>query len=295
MNGYVSKLFDVDSLTIPNEMLETNVDEQRIDDEITQLSRRYADEMPADIVANDDVVYCIADEKSYPDKRTIILYPGADMPGAQEAAAATVGKIHGCKFTAQLAGRPVNLKIINIIRRIPAEVNDALIKKMGIEGVGTLNEYKDYLYNKIAAEMRMENEKALMRYYMEQLEQNSEYAYDEAEMQSFIDSEYDKAVKDYAAEGIEASPEEIKDAIMGQQKQTWLAQAFCKEHGIDIDEQAVEQNADQMQEMMSLMGEDVPEREELLNMARTDETLNALFGYIGNLINEKMEGSNGNG
>lgn len=82
MNGYVSKLFDVDSLTIPNEMLETNVDEQRIDDEITQLSRRYADEMPADIVANDDVVYCIADEKSYPDKRTIILYPGADMPGA---------------------------------------------------------------------------------------------------------------------------------------------------------------------------------------------------------------------
>lgn len=295
MNGYVSKLFDIDSLTIPKEMLETNVDEQRIDDEVKQLSRRYADEMPADSVENGDIVYCIADKESYPDNRTIILYPGADLPGAEEISSAAVGKIHGCKITAPLAGRTVNIKIVNILRRIPAEVNDALIKKMGIEGVETLSEYRNYLYNKIASEMRMENEKAIMRYYMEQLEQNSEYAYDGVEMQKFIDSEYDKAVKDYAEAGFEASPEEIKEAIIAQQKQMWLAQAFCKEHGIVIDEQTVEQNADQMQEMMSLMGEDVPEREKLLNMARTDETLNALFGYIGNLINEKMEGSNGNG
>lgn len=44
MNGTVTKLCDIDSIAIPEPMLELHVDEQRVEEELQQLSLRYAKE-----------------------------------------------------------------------------------------------------------------------------------------------------------------------------------------------------------------------------------------------------------
>lgn len=49
MNGFVTKLCDIDSIEIPKEMLEIHVDEQQLEEELSALSLRYAKEEPAEI------------------------------------------------------------------------------------------------------------------------------------------------------------------------------------------------------------------------------------------------------
>ena len=58
MNGYVSNLYDIDSIVIPEEMLKTSVDEQRVEKEVQALSVCYVKEEVAEIVSKGDLVYC---------------------------------------------------------------------------------------------------------------------------------------------------------------------------------------------------------------------------------------------
>ena len=44
MKGYVTKLCDIDSIGIPDEMLEVHIDKERIENQIAALSLRYANE-----------------------------------------------------------------------------------------------------------------------------------------------------------------------------------------------------------------------------------------------------------
>lgn len=44
MNGSVSRLCDIDSIVIPEDMLDVKVDEARIEEEIKALALRYANE-----------------------------------------------------------------------------------------------------------------------------------------------------------------------------------------------------------------------------------------------------------
>ena len=44
MKGYVTRLCDIDSIGIPDEMLEVHIDKERIENQIAALSLRYANE-----------------------------------------------------------------------------------------------------------------------------------------------------------------------------------------------------------------------------------------------------------
>ena len=44
MKGYVTKLCDIDSIGIPDEMLEVHIDKERIENQIAALSLRCANE-----------------------------------------------------------------------------------------------------------------------------------------------------------------------------------------------------------------------------------------------------------
>ncbi len=289
MKGYVTKLCDVDSIEIPEEMLAVHVDAERIEAEINALSLRYADEISAIICAEGDIVRCKADEESYPDKRTIILFTGAALPAADAAAKAAVGKKLGESFKTELAGKPVTLTVSKITRRSPVEVNDALIASIGIEGVSTVEGYRAYLTAKATEDANMENSKAIMRYIMEQMISTSEFEYDEAAMTAAVE----QAKVELAAmpmEGYAPTDEELAESVMFQHKQGWVAEEFCRRHGIKIDEENVKQQAEQLGQMMELMGETVPDEAELLDMARTEACLTPLFEHLNNIIMQKIGG-----
>ena len=279
MNGSVSRLCDIDSIAIPEDMLEISVNEQDVENGVKALAMRYAAESETAIAERGDVVHCRADETAYPDGRTVLIFTGVEIPGAEEAAEAAIGKKPGDVFETQLAGKTVRLTVEKVIRRTPVEVNDALIASIGIDGVATVEEYKNHLREKALADISLEKHKMASIYLLDKLIDGSEYSYDEAEFEKFF----------------RQNPEELRQSALRQQKQCWVAEAFCKSRGIEIDEAVAEADADQMKEMMELVGEEVPPHEELIEMARQSAYFDALFGYMDGIIEKGIGGSNGNG
>lgn len=289
MNGFVKKLCDIDSIEIPAQLLEVNIDMQRVEDEMKALPMRYAKESTADIAAEGDIVRCAADKESYPDGRTVLLFTGVSLPGAEEAAAAALGKRAGDVLETKLAGKSVKLTVSEVIRRVPVEVNDELIASIGIEGVATVEAYREYLVKQAEADAKLEMSKALMRHIMDEFLNGSEFDYDEAEMKAQIE----KTKAEYAAMGMDPDAmgdEQIAESVIYQNKQLWAAEEFCKVRGIAPSQEEVEQQADQFAEMMGLMGETVPERAELLDMARGELCITPLFEHVNGIINEKIGG-----
>ncbi len=285
MNGFVSRLCDLDGVSVPAEMLEIKVDAQHIESEIEALSLRCAKESAVELAEAGDIVRCKADKESYPDGRTILIFTGTELPGAQEAAAAALGKRAGDVFTAQLAGKTAELCVESVIRRTPVEISDALIASLGIEGADSVESYRAYLTEKAEGEQKLERGKMIMRYLMDALVNGSEYSYDEGEMQDHVE----KTKTEWPQpEGV--TEEMVVESIVYQCKQMWVAEAFCRQQGIEVGQTEIEQMADQFAEMMQLMGEAVPERGELLEMARGELCLTPLFEHISRLIEQKFGG-----
>ncbi len=294
MNGKVDKLYDIDSIAIPEELLKVSVDEQRIEEEVGMLSLRYARESLADAAAESDLVYAKADQESYPDGRTILLYTAMNMPGAEEAAKAVIGKKAGDVVSTVLADKKVTLTVEKVLHREPVEVTDELIAGMGIEGVADVETYKAYLREKMTADKQMENNKEIVRHILDEMTANSTYSYDEEEAKAQTMAMAEQYQKEYEQMGETVTVEEICEGMIAQEKQMWMAKAVCESKGIDVDTSSAEEDADRMIEMMQLTGEPVPDREEMIQMAVQDAYFTGLMSYIDNLVQQKMGGSNGN-
>ncbi len=287
MNGFVTKLYDIDSMTIPAENLKIQIDAQHIEDEIKALSLRCAKETKVEQATEGDLVCCKADAESYPDHRTILLFTSLPLPGAEEAAKAAVGKHLGDVFTASLAGKSVQLTVADVIRRVPVAVDDAAVASLSIDGVTTVDAYRTYLTDKAQKEQEQERNKQILRLFMDEMVSGSQYSYDEAEMAAYVEKMKAQALEmDPAA--AEMGDERITDSIVYQCKQQWLAEAICKEKGMAPSQEEIEQYADQMAEMFQMVGEAVPSRDELLEMAKSELCLTPMFEYLNQLIQQKV-------
>lgn len=289
MNGFVTKLYDVDSIAIPAEYLKTQIDTQHIEDEIKALSLRCARETKADQAVEGDLVRCKADQDSYPDSRTILLFTGVQLPGAEEAAKAAVGKHPGDAFTASLAGKTVKLTVEEVIRRVPVPVDDAAVASLGMEGITTVEAYRAYLTDKAEKEQQQEQGKQILRHFMDEMVNGSQYSYDEGELAAHVAKMKEETLKQNPA-AADMGEERITQSIVYQCKQQWCAEAICKAQGMMPTPEEIEQGADQMAEMFQLVGEPVPGREELLELSRSELCMTPMFEYLNQLIQQKVGG-----
>ena len=294
MKGLVKKLCDIESIAIPEEMLDISVDPARIEEEVASLALRYANKTEVDTAESGDIVYCEADKESYPDGRTIIIYTGTELPGAKEAAAAAVKKSVGDVFSATLADKAATLKIVKIIRRTPAEINDALVTSIGIDGVSTVDGYREYMREKNLADLRMEKGKELSRYIVERMEEGSSFEYSEKDFDDYCEKSLAQMPAEPGFE-MQIGPEELRSSLLSQLKLGWMSEALCEKKGIKIDDAAIEAEADQMAEMMGLMGENAPDRAELIEASRQNALITEFFMEIDKIIDNKLGGANGNG
>lgn len=288
MKGSVTKLYDINSIIIPKEMLDIHVEEGAIENRLRLLSMRYAKEEQVDTVAEGDIVYCKADAESYADGRTLLIFTGTEMPGAEDAAKRAIGKSVNDQFSAVIYDKTVVLNIEKIIRRILVEVDDDVIRRIGIEGVESVDAYKVYLKKQMLGNMQTEREKDIAQYFMDELCNHSEYTYDEKDMDEFVQS----YAEEYASEdiGLELDMDEIKAFAVSQAKQGWVAEAFCRSRNIDIDMKEIENDVDQIIEMETLAGETVSNRSEYIEMYVQNAQLNVLFEYISKIVNENFGG-----
>ena len=293
MNGQVSRLYDLDSIAIPDEMQETHVREQNVEERVQALHMSMAKAIDVSCVEQGDVVFCTPDSISYPDGRTILLYTGTPLRGAIEAAHAAVGGKAGDVLDAELNGRKAKLTICRIVRREPAEVNDELIAGLGIADVTTVEAYRNYVAGQIRTDQQMENKKKITRYILDTMIARSTFVYDEEEINAEVQANLEETMAEYAAEGLSVTPQEIFDNAILQEKQMWLAKALCRQYDVPIDEAAIEEQVDQMIEVMQMTGEEIPERAELADAFREGEFMNGMFALIDKVIREKTEGHHG--
>ena len=294
MKGSVKKLCDIESIVIPEEMLEVRVDGDLIEEEVGNLALRYANETEVGTVAKGDIVYCEADKGSFPDGRTIILYTGAALPGAEAAEEAAAGRSVGDGFETVLADKAAALKIVKIIRRTPAEINDELVASIGIYGVSSVDGYREYMREKNLADLRMEKGKELSRYIVERMEEGSSFEYSEKDFDDYCEKSLAQMPAEPGFE-MQIGPEELRSSLLSQLKLGWMSEALCEKKGIKIDDAAIEAEADQMAEMMGLMGENAPDRAELIEASRQNALITEFFMEIDKIIDNKLGGANGNG
>lgn len=290
MNATVTKLCGLGSVTLPAELLALHVDKQQIEADVARLALRYADESETDTAKAGDIVRCAADEASYPDGRTVLLYPGAGIPGAEEAEAAAIGAHPDDTLRVTLCGRAAALTIRSITRRTPVAVNDALIARIGLDGVNTVDDYRAMLREKALADAKMEKSKQLAQLVVQQMLAGSEIDYDERALAAHIDGELPAALAEFAAYGIEADEQEVRAELANQQQQSWLAKAFCAENGITVDEKQVEDEAAQMYDLMQMSGETLPARERFLAQMVEQAYISEFFMAVNAFVAQKMEG-----
>ena len=290
MKGIVTKLCSLDDIRIPEEMLTVTVDPAEVEDALRRLSLRYAEQTKTQTVEQGDLVTCRADATSYPDGRNILLYTGLDSPGAAEAVQAVLGQPVGASFNVELAGKPVQLTIEQNVHLIPAVVTDALVASMGLENVQTVAAYRQHVQEKLRADQITEKSKMAVGWLVTQMMEGSTFAYDEAELDAYFSEHMTEIRAEYQSYGMEASEDDIRRDMTEQIKQSWLAQAFCQSRGIEIDQASIEEETDQMLEMMSLMGEKVPDRETALEETLRNAYSMELFTGLEKLVKEKMGG-----
>lgn len=289
MRGTVTNLWDMRNAEIPASLLHAEVDPQQVEQEIQNLSLRYAAQIPADTVEPGDIVACTATPETYPDGRTILLYTAMGIPGAEKAVAAVLGSHVDDCVTAELCGRVVHLTVCKIVRPIPAEVNDQLVASIGMDGITTVADYRAWLEEKKRADCQMENHKMAVRSVMEQMLAGSTFEYDETEVDRYLALHLDEIRAEYETSGMEMPEMElIRQSFLDANRQGWLAETFCQANGIEIDREMAETDADQMMEMMRLMGEPVPSREEMVENAVRDAYIMAMFERIDGFVTEKM-------
>lgn len=290
MKGTVTRLCSPDHIRIPDEMLSVEVNPAAVEDALRRLSLRYAAQTHTRIVEKGDVVICRADAADYPDGRGILLYTGLDIPGAEEAVRAVLGQQVGASFSAALAGRTVRLTITENVRLCPAEITDGLVASIGLEDVLTVVDYRRYTREKLRADQSTEKCKLAVGWLVTQMLEGSTFAYDEAALEAYLSAHMAEYQAECEADGVEISEAEIRSGMIAQFRQGWLAEAYCQHCGIGIDQSAVAEQTDQMLEMMQLMGENVPDRETVLEDTRRSAYCIEMFAALEKRVKAKMGG-----
>lgn len=287
MQGTVSRLCDIHSIVIPPDMLHIHIDAHCADNALHQLSLRYAAESSGSTVQQGDTVFCNAAD-AYEDRRTVLLFTGLALPGAEEANKAVVGCSVGNTVDTVIGNKPVHLTVEKIVHRTPATVDNSLIAKLTIDGVQTVEDYKAHLLETALADAKAERCKEINRYVADALLKNSLFVYDEAEMERYVQSTVDSFIAEYGDEELENDIDAAKADIMDNVKLGWIAEAFCREQGLSVDRAAAEEEADRMLEILSLTGEPLPNRNDLIADALQNEYIAQLFSYIETLAKQKM-------
>lgn len=289
MKGRVDKLCLPKDIELPKGFLKVALDAGAVESDLRRLSARYARMTEADRVTVGDIAHLRAEGGPLADGREVLLFTGMEMPGAEAAVSVVVGKAIGDSFDTEIFGEGVRLTVTGSVHPIPAEINDELIASIGIEGVTTFSAYRDYVSKKMLAEMRFEKAKEATYYIVGEMMKRSTFTYDGDELDAYVKDNKDALLGEYLAAGMEEpSLEELRDAILEKQKQSWLAVAFCEEWGVSVDVDSAVAQVDEMLELYRMMEMEVPSREELTEESVFNAYVSGMYSAVEASVKKDM-------
>lgn len=260
MKMNVKDLHDISLIQVPEELLEWEVTPEQIDSQLVLLSKINAVEELVDKVEEKDCVVCQCLDGRLSD-RVVFIYPGLHLPGALEAEKCSLEKTIDDVFETDLNGY-VKLKVQKIIRRMDAIVNDAFVQSLEIEGVDTIEKYRDWYKKETEASQKGKVIKNIQNYLLDSIAQNSTYEeVDAKEMDAFLTSQAKQLVayeNEMTGESVELTDEwldEIKESVVFDLKREAVGRKLCEQEGIvytsEMFEDEIKQTVpEEMSEMM---------------------------------------------
>lgn len=171
MQSTIKKLFDLTGADISAEERRWHVTEEETRRALEALSKKHAAVQEAERVQLGDTAVCRTG-----DGETVLLYPGRDLPGAEEAEAASIGRTAEEVFHCRLGRMDVELRVEKILRLLPRPIDDALAALEGLPGVRTLEDFRSWHIREAGAKKRADAVKVIRRRLFQELLEKSEFA-----------------------------------------------------------------------------------------------------------------------
>jgi len=89
-------------------------------------------------------------------------------------------------------GSSVKVKVVNIKRKIVPDVTDEMIKKLEIEDVNTVDEFKKYAYNEKASKMKEEKFEVIYGIVLDEVIEKSKYTLENEDLEKLLEAELNK-------------------------------------------------------------------------------------------------------
>ena len=169
MKSTVSRLYAYLSADVPVELTRWRVTEEETGEALVLLGQDHAAQEPVDRAAPGDSLLCRDGQG-----RTVLLYPGHGLPGAEEAERAALGRGPGESLSCRLGGTDVTLRVEEVLRLTPHPLDDVLVKLAGIEGVETAADYRAWFRRETEPKKREEALKKITRYLWDMLGEESQ-------------------------------------------------------------------------------------------------------------------------
>lgn len=184
MNSKLTCCFNYQTLTIPEELRRWKIPAEEIEKELHSLAGDHASDQPVENeIRAEDSVRCQCVRCTDPDwqGRTVLLYPGRKLPGAEQAEAAVLGKKAGDCFSCTLGCAEMELKVLEALRRVEPEIGPELMWILNIPGVETVEDFFHWYHQQHDPERRQKAAFGIVGFWMKEATARSEFYIDPQE------------------------------------------------------------------------------------------------------------------
>lgn len=191
MKSKVTYLYDMRQASVPEELKKWRVSEAEVQTQLARVAAAHPVEAKPTTVEPGDSVLCrTTGREAKWNREALPFYPGRNM--MPEIETALVGMEVG--ETKEIDGKSIT--VLEITRRRPSPLTDALIVEEGIEGVSTLAQYKDWWKHNTEQERRNRALSSIVYCLQTEVVSHSQILCDEVEMDRLS---HDLAQKQYTA------------------------------------------------------------------------------------------------
>lgn len=186
LKSHVSALYDYLSAPIPEDLLPSQVSQAEIDKMVAQMEERNNQRILPETAEPGDCVICKSLTENVYAGRKLIFYPGLNLPGAEDAEQAVLGKRAGDELELSLWDRTMKIQIVEITRTQNLSADDDMVRKEGIEGVETLEAYRAWCAETIYAGKKAEAARKMAGHFFHQIVAQSAFEIDEEEKNTWL-------------------------------------------------------------------------------------------------------------
>ena len=257
MKSKIVECFDYRTLEVEDHLRKWKIPDSEIREEMENLARDHSGETETEDGAKaEDCVSCICTEASAANwkNRTVLLYPGRNLKGAQEAEKACFGKRPGDVFSCEIRGVQVTLAVKKVISRKKVTVGPELFRILQLPGVSTEEDFARWYHEQHDEERRQKASYGIVSFWMQEMAKRSTFSIDEEEKKSWCRVRGEKTyismlaagydMKKEERDGAPITEEEAIEEASSQQEQYFipylLYEYFSKKDGFTVSEEEYE-------------------------------------------------------